>query len=333
MVYTAKTQKEFRMEGGSLSKKIASELALIDTDITALQAAGVGGTLTAGSVIVGNAGNVATDTVITGDIAINSSGVTSISSGVILNADVSSNAAIDYSKLAQLPTAQILVGSDASACTAVAVSGDIAISSAGVVSISSGVIVNADVSSNAAIAYSKLATLNSGNILVGSDASACTSVAMSGDATLNSTGVITIGAGKVTLANHVAASEDATVCKVLAEDAVIGGIPVTLMIGITASSDATLNTDIVTTHKIRVLDAHVILRGSGVGSETLTVQNAGNAITNAMDVSGSDTAVVRAGTINDSNYEIDAGGTLRVASAGGATRPAALVVVNAVRVA
>jgi len=257
MTYVAKSQKELRTEGGSLAKKLATELALIDTELDALAAADLGiVTLTAGRIMVGNASNVATDMDVTGDVLLSDGGVTSINTGVI---------------------------------------------------------VNADISTNAAIAFSKLATLTSGNILVGSDASACTSVAMSGDATMNSSGVIRTA--------------------VVAEDSVNGGIPLTFMIGITASTDATLNVDVVSAYKIRVLDAHVILRGAGVGSETLTIQNAGNAITDAISVAGSDTAIVRAAQINDANYEISAGGTLRVASAGGASRPAALVVVNAVRVA
>lgn len=38
MTYTAKTAKEFRSEGGSLAKKLTSELALIDTELDALAA-------------------------------------------------------------------------------------------------------------------------------------------------------------------------------------------------------------------------------------------------------------------------------------------------------
>ena len=118
---------------------------------------------------------------------------------------------------------------------------------------------------------------------------------------------------------------------VVAESNVIGGIPQTFLIPISAGALA--DTDITVTHKIRVIDAYHILRGGGVATTTLQVKNAANAITDAMDASGSDTAIVRATTIDDANYEIAAGGTLRVTSATGATQPAALVVVNAVRVA
>lgn len=117
----------------------------------------------------------------------------------------------------------------------------------------------------------------------------------------------------------------------VAESNVIGGVPQVFMIPITAG--ATGNTDITVTHKIRVLDAYIILRGGGVLSSTLQVKNGASAITDAMASDGLDTALVRAEVINDANYEIAAGGTLRVTSAGGASQPAALVVVSAVRVA
>lgn len=56
---------------------------------------------------------------------------------------------------------------------------------------------NTNIASNAAIAFSKLATLTSGNILVGSGSNVATSVAMSGDVTIGNTGVTAIGANKV----------------------------------------------------------------------------------------------------------------------------------------
>lgn len=140
-----------------------------------------------------------------------------------------------------------------------------------------------------------------------------------------------LGAGKITLAQHEAASEDGTVMKAVAESNVIGGIPLTFMVPIAAG--ALGNTDITMTHKVRVLDAYLILRGAGVATTTLQIFNGANAITDAMAASGSDTDLVRAANIDDANYEIAAAGTLRVTSATGATQPDALVVVTAVRAA
>jgi len=64
-----------------------------------------------------------------------------------------------------------------------------------------GTVTNAKVASNAAIAFSKLAALTSGNILVGNGSNVPTSVALSGDATLSNAGVLTIAAGAVVTAD------------------------------------------------------------------------------------------------------------------------------------
>jgi hypothetical protein len=86
---------------------------------------------------------------------------TMILDGTILNADINASAAIAFSKLATLSSANILVGSSTGVPTSRSMSGDITIGNTGVTAIAAGVIVNADISSAAAIAYSKLA-LSSG---------------------------------------------------------------------------------------------------------------------------------------------------------------------------
>ena len=58
-------------------------------------------------------------------------------------------------------------------------------------------IVNADVAAAAAIAYSKLATLTSGNVVLGSAANVATSTAVTGDVTISNTGVTAIAAGVI----------------------------------------------------------------------------------------------------------------------------------------
>ncbi|HET6511642.1 MAG TPA: hypothetical protein VFH43_05585, partial [Candidatus Kapabacteria bacterium] len=63
--------------------------------------------------------------------------------------------------------------------------------------ITDGSIMNADVNAAAAIDFSKLAALTSGNILVGNGSNVATSVAMSGDVTINNAGVTNIGSGVV----------------------------------------------------------------------------------------------------------------------------------------
>jgi hypothetical protein len=125
----------------------------------------------------------------------------------IVNADINANAAIAYSKLAALTSGNILVGNASNVATSVAMSGDVTISNAGVTAIGSGVIVDADVNASAAIAFSKLASLTSGNILVGNGSNVATSVAMSGDITISNAGVTAIGSGVIVNADINASAE------------------------------------------------------------------------------------------------------------------------------
>lgn len=59
----------------------------------------------------------------------------------------------------------------------------------GSAAVGAGKIVNGDIAASAAIAFSKLATLTSGNILVGSAGNVATSVAVTGDISLSNAGV------------------------------------------------------------------------------------------------------------------------------------------------
>ena len=77
--------------------------------------------------------------------------------GTIVDADINAAAAIAYSKLATLTSANIIVGSSANVATSTAVTGDVTIGSTGVTAIAAGVIVNADVNARAAIAGTKIA--------------------------------------------------------------------------------------------------------------------------------------------------------------------------------
>lgn len=158
--------------------------------------------------VVGPASSVASEIVLfdgaTGKLikAATGTGLVKATSGVysaatLVNADVSASAAIDFSKLAALTSANILVGNVSNVATSVAVSGDVTISNAGVVAIASGVIVNSDVNASAAIDFSKLAALTSANILVGNASNVATSVAVSGDVTISNAGVVAIAAGAI----------------------------------------------------------------------------------------------------------------------------------------
>ena len=78
--------------------------------------------------------------------------------GSLINTNIAAGAAIAFSKLAALTSAQILVGNGSNEATAVAVTGDIGIDNAGLTSITAGAIVNADISGSAAITGSKVTT-------------------------------------------------------------------------------------------------------------------------------------------------------------------------------
>ena len=74
----------------------------------------------------------------------------------IVNADINASAAIALSKLASGTSGQIVVHSSGGVPTATTVSGDVTIDSTGNVQIAADKIVDADINSSAAIAYSKL---------------------------------------------------------------------------------------------------------------------------------------------------------------------------------
>jgi leucyl aminopeptidase len=63
-----------------------------------------------------------------------------------------------------------------------------------------GGLVNADIDAAAAIAFSKLAALDSANLLVGNGSNVATKVAVTGDVTISNAGVTAIGSSKVVTA-------------------------------------------------------------------------------------------------------------------------------------
>jgi len=153
--------------------------------------------LSGGQIIIGNNLNVPTAATISGDISLSNTGIASIASGAIVNADINASAGIDFNKLASLTDSQIIVGNVSNVPTAVSVTGDIAISNTGVTSIASGAIVNADVNASAAIAFSKLAALTGGQIIVGNSSNIPTAVSVTGDIAISNTGVTSIVSGVI----------------------------------------------------------------------------------------------------------------------------------------
>lgn len=93
---------------------------IINDNFAELSASTAGGTLTSAHLLVGNGSNVATDTEITGDVAIDNAGVTSIADGITTHAlvagaeagyvIVSGETALDGSNPTAIATGLSLVG-------------------------------------------------------------------------------------------------------------------------------------------------------------------------------------------------------------------------------
>jgi len=117
---------------------------------------GLSDTLASGEMFVGNASNIATGVAVTGAFSMSNTGVATISSNYITNTMVNSAAAIAFSKLAALPSADILVGNVSNVATAVAMSGDGTLSNTGALTIAAGAITGSKIANNA-VDYAQLA--------------------------------------------------------------------------------------------------------------------------------------------------------------------------------
>jgi hypothetical protein len=124
----------------------------------------------------------------------------------------------------------IFVGNASNVATGVSMSGDATIANNGVVTIANNAITNAKVSTSAAIAYTKLASMPVGSILAGASGSVPTATAMSGDATISGTGAVTIANSAVTLAKLATGVSPAGVIKFMAKYRTTGGNPAVISI-------------------------------------------------------------------------------------------------------
>ena len=190
-------------------------------------------------------------------------------------------------------------------------------------------------------------SLNSGEILVGNAANAATAVTPSGDVTVSNTGVLTIGAKKVTAAKtalaegkvFIGASGGAAAEQTLSGDAtlaangaltiadsvldgsnvantspdnVIGAIPVLYRIAV---EDASANNDITSTHKFLVTDFWFVGGATPGGAEdTVQLLNGTNAISEAVAKTTDANCLVRATQLDQSKGMVAAGGTIRITS-------------------
>jgi len=123
---------------------------------------------------------------------------------------------------------------------------------------------------------------------------------------------------------------DGDCVKTTADSSTIGGLYVVHTVALAAGAIG--DTDIVLKHKTRILNVQTILKGAGVAGCVLTVKNAANAITDAIDISTGDKTKNWALTIDDAYWDIAAGGTLRLTTSVGATQPACYVIIQGMRV-
>jgi len=198
----------FTPVGGIQATNVQSALAELDTEKI-----GAGGATITGELLIGTTGALAfegsTDnayetylaaTDATADRTITLPDVTGTvittgDTGTVTSAMLAGSIALN--KLVNLTSGNIIVGSSGNVPTAVSVTGDVTINNAGVTAIATGAIINADVSASAAIAFSKLASLNNGAMLVGNGSNIATAVTMSGDVTISNTGVASIATGVI----------------------------------------------------------------------------------------------------------------------------------------
>jgi hypothetical protein len=153
-----------------------------------------------------------------------------------------------------------------------------------------GGLVNADVDAAAAIAFSKLAALDSANILVGNGSNVATKVAVTGDVTISNAGVTAIGSSKVV----TAMVNDAAITAVKLDGAQTGSAPI-------YGCRAWVNFDGTTVTNVG-------------GEDRCTIRASGN-VTKVVRNNTGDYTITFATAMPDANYAVVASGSTEVQSA------------------
>lgn len=158
----------------------------------------------ANKIVKVNSGATALEFVtLSGDASIGATGIVAISSGVIVNDDIKSDAGIAVTKLAAGTTTQVLL-MNSTTPTWTSLSGDVTVGATGTTAIGSKVIVSADIADAAAIKWTQMEALATGSILVGV-ANVATALDLKGDGKIlvgNGTTAASVSvSGDVTLAN------------------------------------------------------------------------------------------------------------------------------------
>lgn len=123
---------------GTVTSTMIADQTIVNADISTSAAISHSklAAATAGQILLGTTTTgIITATTVSGDITINGAGLTAISSGVIVNADINASAAIAISKLASGTSGQIIIANGSGVPTYTTISGDITISNTGVATI------------------------------------------------------------------------------------------------------------------------------------------------------------------------------------------------------
>lgn len=183
----------------------------------------------------------------------------------VLDGSVLIDGTVPFDKLSALTSGQIIVGNGSNEPTAVAVTGDVTISNAGVTAIGSGVIVNADVNASAAIDRSKLANGTANHVLINNG-----SGVMSSEAELaTSRGGLGVNAGG---ANGFIVFSGG--------NASIGAIPETLIVPVSFESGEVGTIFIDFPYACTILSYQFVCTKALAGTDAGTIQFADNAGTN-----------------------------------------------------
>jgi hypothetical protein len=179
----------------------------------------LGNSLTDGNIFVGSAGNLATSVPMSGDATISNTGALAIATGVIVNADINTSAAIAGTKITPA------FGTQNISTTGTLTSGNSTTFGAATITWP-GANAAGFLSNNGAGSLSWVSalttTLANGNIYVGNGGVATPTV-MSGDATLSAAGVLTIAAGAIS-GGTIGDITDATIT---AADLAVGAVDLT----------------------------------------------------------------------------------------------------------
>jgi hypothetical protein len=216
-----------------------------------------------------------------------------IADDTIVNADISATAAIALSKLASGTAAQVVVHNGSGVPTATTVTGDVTFNSSGVTAISADSIVNADINSSAAIAYSKLnlatsitnsdiatnaaialsklASGTAAQVIINDSSGVPTATTVTGDVTISSSGVTAISSDTIVNADINASAAIAYSKLNLATSITNSDIATDAGIALTKVADVTISQKTTTPYVIALGDKNSLIEMNLAGANVVNV--------------------------------------------------------------